>query len=237
MADDLTSEALSEPYINSNASSNLSQPSSLLSDHLQVAWTGDFLSLKQFVNENLKLQGKWSQPRGDKKVFTTGTNSISWRKSRKDLQFKGTDAELLKHSVCSIMKDTGNIVNNMATNTEMPTCQNNRELTTDIACIKLDQVINERHIFDNTSRIKEIGNMLAKFEKQNEEIQQEIHNLNEISEPLRKYVQQTTEIQYANNPAQQQPQRRLNRKSECWNTTRPRAHQTATQTWLYSETP
>ena len=26
-------------------------------------------------------------------------------------------------------------------------------MTTDIACIKLDQVINERHIFDNTSRI------------------------------------------------------------------------------------
>jgi hypothetical protein len=83
------------------------------------------------------------------------------------------------------MKDTGNIVNNMATNTEMPTCQNNSELTTDIACINLDQVINERHIFDNTSRIKEIGNMLAKFEKQNEDIQQEIHNLKEISEPLR----------------------------------------------------
>jgi hypothetical protein len=185
MADDHTSEALSEPYINSNASSNLSQPSSQLSDHLQIAWTGDFLSLKQFVNENLKLQGQWSQPGVDKKVFTTGTNSISWRKSRKDLQFKGTDAELLKHSVCSIMKDTGNIVNNMATNTEMPTCQNNSELTTDIACINLDQVINERHIFDNTSRIKEIGNMLAKFEKQNEDIQQEIHNLKEISEPLR----------------------------------------------------
>jgi hypothetical protein len=107
------------------------------------------------------------------------------------------------------MKDTGNIVNNMATNTEMPTCQNNSALTTDIACIKLDQVINERHIFDNTSRNKEIGNMLAKFEKQNEEIQREIHNLKEISEPLRKYVQQTTEFQYANNPVQQQPQRRL----------------------------
>ena len=153
------------------------------------------------MNENLKLQGQWSQPGGDKKVFTTGANSISWRKSRKDLQFKGTDAELLKHSVCSIMKDTRNIVNNMATNTEMPTCQNNSELTTDIACIKLDQVINERHIFDNTSRIKEIGNMLAKFEKKNEEIQREMHNLKEISEPLRKHVQQTTEFQYANNPA------------------------------------
>jgi hypothetical protein len=124
-----TSEASNEPYINSNASSNPSQPSSQLSDHLQIAWTGDFLSLKQFVNENLKLQGQWSQPGGDKKVFTTGTNSISWQKSRKDLQFKGTDAELLKHSVCLIMKDTGNInVNNTATNTEKPIYQNNSEL-------------------------------------------------------------------------------------------------------------
>jgi hypothetical protein len=113
------------------------------------------------------------------------------------------------------MKDTGNInVNNMATNTEKPINQNNSELATDIACIKLDQVINERHIFDNTSHIKEIGNMLAKFEKQNEEMQQEIHNLKEVSEPLRKHVQQTTGFQYANNPAQQQPQRRLSSLSE-----------------------
>ncbi|CAB3977846.1 Hypothetical predicted protein [Paramuricea clavata] len=56
--------------------------------------------------------------------------------------------------------------------------------------------------------------MLAKFEKQNEEIQQEFHNLKEVSEPLQKYMQQTTEFQYANNPAQQQPQRRLSSLSE-----------------------
>ena len=54
---------------------------------------GDLLSLKQFVNETLKLEGQWSQPGGEKKVFTSGTNTISWRKKRKDLQFKGTDAD------------------------------------------------------------------------------------------------------------------------------------------------
>ena len=42
--------------------------------HLSFAWTGDFESLKQLVGENLKLVGSWSQPGGDKKVFSSSTN-------------------------------------------------------------------------------------------------------------------------------------------------------------------
>ena len=38
-------------------------------DKLCLAWTGDYESLKQFVMESLKLDGIWSQPGGDKKVF------------------------------------------------------------------------------------------------------------------------------------------------------------------------
>ena len=32
-----------------------------LSDKLSFAWIGDFELLKQFVSENLKLEGTWSQ--------------------------------------------------------------------------------------------------------------------------------------------------------------------------------
>ena len=35
---------------------------------LQLTWTGDFASLKQFVCNIIKLQGIWSQPGGDKKI-------------------------------------------------------------------------------------------------------------------------------------------------------------------------
>ena len=61
--------------------------------HLSFAWTGDFESLKQFVGENLKLVGSWSQPEGDKKVFNSVTSvSIIWRKNRNSLNVKGEGA-------------------------------------------------------------------------------------------------------------------------------------------------
>ena len=40
---------------------------STIRDKLDFAWTGDFPSLKRFVNERLRLTGVWSQPGGDKK--------------------------------------------------------------------------------------------------------------------------------------------------------------------------
>ena len=61
--------------------------------HLSFAWTGDFESLKQLVGENLKLVGSWSQPGGDKKVFSSSTNvSITWRKNKNSLTVKGEGA-------------------------------------------------------------------------------------------------------------------------------------------------
>ena len=61
--------------------------------HLSFAWTGDFESLKQLVGENLKLVGSWSQPEGDKKVFSSSTNmSITWRKNKNSLTEKGEGA-------------------------------------------------------------------------------------------------------------------------------------------------
>ena len=193
-----------EPYLNSSVRSSPHQftedrveTAAIFFNYLQIAWTGDLLSLKQFVNETLKLEGQWSQPGGEMKVFTSGTNTISWRKKRKDLQFKGTDADSLKHTVCLIMKGTDNL-NNKATNTvnEPTTCQSKcSELATDIEGIKLDQVVNERHILDNFSRIKEIGEVLTKLEKQNDEIRQQIHNMNEVTEPLLNRLQQTTRFE------------------------------------------
>ena len=204
-----------EPYLNPSACSSSYQftedrgeTAATFSNYLQIAWTGDLLSLKQFVSETLKLEGQWSQSGGDKKVFTSGTNTISWRKKRKDLQFKGTDADLLKRTVCVIMKGTDNF-NNKATNSVNgpTTCQSKcSELATDIEGIKLDQFVNERRILDNSSRIKEIGEVLTKLEKQNDEMRQQIHNMNEVTEPLQNRLQQTTRFEYVNNSRRQQSQ-------------------------------
>ena len=61
--------------------------------NLSFAWTGDFESLKEFVGENLKLVGSWSQPNGDKKIFSSVSNvSIIWRKNKNSLNVNGEGA-------------------------------------------------------------------------------------------------------------------------------------------------
>ena len=67
---------------------------------LSFAWTGDFESLKQFVSDTLKLDGTWSQPGGDKKLFTFGDSSISWRKNKNLLSLDGEKASNLKRKLC-----------------------------------------------------------------------------------------------------------------------------------------
>ena len=48
--------------------------------------------------------------------------------------------------------------------------------------------------------------MLTKLEKQNDEMRQQIHNMNEDTEPLQARLQQTTRFEYVNNSRRQQPQ-------------------------------
>ena len=63
---------------------------------LGLAWSGDFESLKRFVSESLKLDGVWSQPGGDKKVFTAKDVCIIWRRNKSFLVFEGVKANELK---------------------------------------------------------------------------------------------------------------------------------------------
>ena len=71
-----------------------------LSDKLSFAWIGDFELLKQFVSENLKLEGIWSQPGGDKKLFTFEDSTIIWRKNRNLLSFDGEKASDIMKELC-----------------------------------------------------------------------------------------------------------------------------------------
>lgn len=72
-------------------------------ENLGIGWSGDFNSLKQFVNDALKLVGEWSQPGGDRKVFTFGNSSISWRKSKSFLQLEGEESITIKKKICELM--------------------------------------------------------------------------------------------------------------------------------------
>ena len=53
----------------------------------------------------MKLNGTWSQPGGDKKVFTGKDVSIIWRKNKNLMEFEGVKANQLKKEVCRLMCD------------------------------------------------------------------------------------------------------------------------------------
>ena len=72
---------------------------------LGLAWSGDLESLKTFVSKSLKLNGTWSQPGGDKKVFTGKNVSDIWRKNKNLLAFEGVKANQVKKKVCRLMCD------------------------------------------------------------------------------------------------------------------------------------
>ena len=87
-----------------------------LSEMLCFAWAGDFECLKQFVGENLKLEGSWTQPGGDKKMFTSDNSTIIWRKNKNLLYLEGEKAsdvrkELCKH-MCKQVKQSNSDDNN-----------------------------------------------------------------------------------------------------------------------------
>ena len=73
------------------------------SNNLCIAWTGDFESLKQFVSEHLKLEGTWSHPGGDKKLFTSEDATISWRKSKNLLSVVGEKATDIVKELCKLI--------------------------------------------------------------------------------------------------------------------------------------
>ncbi len=65
-------------------------------DKINLAWTGDFDCLKQFTNEFLKLDGDWTQPCGDKKVFTSSHLTMTWRKTKQVLTIESEKSNEVK---------------------------------------------------------------------------------------------------------------------------------------------
>ena len=71
-----------------------------LRDKLCFAWAGDFECLKRFVSEDLQLNGTWSQPGGDKKLFTFDDSVIIWRKNKNLLYLDGEKAGDVMKELC-----------------------------------------------------------------------------------------------------------------------------------------
>ena len=54
-----------------------------MSANLRLSWAGDFDRLKEFVKSDLELQGSWSSPANEKKLFVANNVELLWWKNRK----------------------------------------------------------------------------------------------------------------------------------------------------------
>ena len=72
-------------------------------NNISLAWTDDFNSLKQFTADVLKLNGEWTQPGGDKKVFASGDITLIWRKTKYLLSVDGGKSMEVKKRICEEM--------------------------------------------------------------------------------------------------------------------------------------
>jgi hypothetical protein len=94
-----------------------------MSANLRLSWIGDHESLKEFVRDNLILQGTWSSPAGEKKLFESEGLTILWLKNKKFLAVNGKDAKEIRSRLIKAMCTSSDFAGvntsvDRATNTE-----------------------------------------------------------------------------------------------------------------------
>ena len=73
----------------------------------KVKWLVQFDGLKQFVNDILQEDGKWSSPGGKAKSFHTEKVTITWYADKKTLLFQGSVGNMLKEHIINLLKSDG----------------------------------------------------------------------------------------------------------------------------------
>ena len=162
---------------------NTEQDNLVVKSSLKLTWTGDFQSLKSFVCNNIKLPGEWTQPGGDKKVFTGKSFCITWRKGKKLLNFEGTDSDKIKRAFCIELCDMQEVkqVHQSVNSIDMcinscPTTCKCRELSVDLEGVKLEQVISQNDIKVNTHNVGMLSDVVIDLKKQIHVMQEKLDN-------------------------------------------------------------
>ena len=138
---------------------------------LQLCWTGEFEDLKEFVSENIELNAVWKSPGGDKKTFSDGHTTISWRKSKNVLQIEGKDENTIKAKLCSVL--CGFVAASAGSGNSSSTLS---ELSTDVEGIKLDATIFEKDIQSNRLAIKNVEDSVNQVSENYREICNKLDN-------------------------------------------------------------
>lgn len=135
-----------------------------LSDKLSFAWIGDFELLKQFVSENLKLEGTWSQPGGDKKLFTFEYSTIIWRKNRNLLSFDGEKASDIMKELCKQICKLDEVNLETPISDARQSSKQSSDDCDDLLSIKLGQLVNTEAIQALSGSISHITSVISQFQ-------------------------------------------------------------------------
>lgn len=128
-----------------------------LISNLKLSWASDFESLKSLVSDTLQVEGIWSSPGGEKKVFQGNDVKISWLKNKKYLTLQGKERS---NMTCRLLKLIDNnyeperLNMNATYNTDgISPCSYSckcTELSTDMEGVKLDLTILESKMNQQT---------------------------------------------------------------------------------------
>lgn len=132
------------------------------SKNLCFAWTGEFSSLKCFVKDNLKLNGIWTQPGGDKKVFTSDDSILVWRKNKGILLIDGVRAHDIMKVLCKHMCDefdSGASTDEVG-QTSMQPCDVHEAIET----LKFGQSLNSEAIRTLSGSVLQLSTVVAQFQ-------------------------------------------------------------------------
>ena len=142
----------------------------LLTGDLSFAWTGDYDALKVFVVDDLKLNGNWEQPGGDKKVFKFNNSSIVWRKNKGFLQIEGEEVGYVMRRLCA--KILSEYTNTENVNNIDVSCQTVADLEcvsveSEIEELKTSQAVDREIILSLSDTVAQIAGFIKQLQEQN----------------------------------------------------------------------
>ena len=146
---------------------------------LKLHWPGDFTSLRHFVCNVIKLHGGWSQPGGDKKVFSGDSFSIIWRKSKRTLNIDGKDSDKVKRLFCNELCGVQNSTQVGHSDGPVNQCSGAcpckcSGLSADMARVQLETVIMQRDIKVNSSGLSDLSDIVSVLRDEVRDIRQRL---------------------------------------------------------------
>ena len=114
------------------------------------------------VKEILNLDGVWSQPGSDPKVFTYGDSSITWRKNKCLLSFAGEKSDKVKQEVCKHFR-----VNNLTKATQPVLNQSykpSNDCTEATESLKTNQKLNNETIQSLAESVSRISTVVSELQ-------------------------------------------------------------------------